>query len=415
MFSLGGAFGRGFAEAATDRRQQTRSVVEKASSDAFLQALEEAQETRKERNARKKRLQELAASLELFGLNEQQTIGVMSMGEEGAKDFLAQAREARKLNKDFDVSKVVTVAEKTNMTITDAINKTMGELKKPEQSKLPAFAQKDKGLFDIDRSKTARKQFELLGEAYGEDFDTISAEAAGDYTTEALPTGAQIDYSLFKTPPSEKEQAQTELIKLQTKELEAKLSALPETEPLEQPDQRATIALTERSLGPLLVSFIGQGVTYDPEKGFQGVAEDNKKLAQAKEIILRSGQKAIDLMNGKDGADAAYYRENVGNAMSYLRETYLPKEFPALGRVDLSEFTTTPTITPQEVVAMTSSDAEIKVAGLKAEYNAITQRKQKEDFKKSQRKSIAQSLMQGGMSKKDAMNEARRIVNDALR
>ena len=79
MFSLGGAFGRGFVEAATDKRQQTRSVVEKASSDAFLQALEEAQETRKERNARKKRLQELAASLELFGLNEQQTIGVMSM------------------------------------------------------------------------------------------------------------------------------------------------------------------------------------------------------------------------------------------------------------------------------------------------------------------------------------------------
>ena len=36
-------------------------------------------------------------------------------------------------------------------------------------------------------------------------------------------------------------------------------------------------------------------------------------------------------------------------------------------------------------------------------------------IKKSQRKSIAQSLMQGGMSKKDAMNEARRIVNDALR
>tara|TARA_R100001510_G_C7651504_1_gene209178 strand:+ start:591 stop:1823 length:1233 start_codon:yes stop_codon:yes gene_type:complete len=410
MFSLGGAFGRGFVEAATDRRQETRSVVEKASSDAFLQALEEAQETRKERNARKKRLQELAASLELFGLNEQQTIGVMSMGEEGAKDFLAQAREARKLNKDFDVSKVVTVAEKTNMTITDAINKTMGELKKPEQSKLPAFAQKDKGLFDIDRSKTARKQFELLGEAYGEDFDTISAEAAGDYTTEALPTGAQIDYSLFKTPPSELDKAKTALYRKQAEEIQADIDALGKTEPLKPSDQRATTSLVAQSLGPALANFVGEGVRYDAEKGeFFGTNVDNKRAAQARAIINKSAEEGINLLNGDM---ATYYRANIGRVINYLGDTYLPNEFGV--NVALPE---TETSAPLEstVVPMTSGDAEIKVAGLKAEYNAITQRKQKENFKKSQRKSIAQSLMQGGMSKKDAMNEARRIVKDALR
>lgn len=291
-----GAFARGFAERATEQKREKEDEIKELVKASYIDSLNEAKELRKERKAKRQKLKELGAQLKQFGFSDAQSAGLLSMGEEGAKNLLSLAQTAKVNNKDFDVSAFYTVAEESDLTLEDAINRTMGELKKPAEEQLPGFASQ-KTFLGGDMSDYTREQFGQYEQAFGESYQQIRAEAEGEYKYGALPTGT-IDFSMLK----DADKTQIDQLKLE----EAKLKVQIAKKELQDADDNDLSISQQSSAGNYIrdsiaaqiAQHVGEGIVYNPNtRSYVGPEGALEKQREAERLLNTATAKGIDFIN----------------------------------------------------------------------------------------------------------------------
>lgn len=189
-----GSFLGGFAEAASEDKRQKEDEIRDLVKASYADTLSEAKELRKERKAKREALKDLGRQLKAMNMSDAQVAGVLSNGVEGAKHTLDALRTTAvaygKAGKQFDVNTFVTASEDANMSIDDAVDKIMGNLKAGEAT-MPDIA--DQETFFGSTRKFAEGQMAQLQKAFGEDLGTLQAEVRGDYEYGDIPA-ATIDY-----------------------------------------------------------------------------------------------------------------------------------------------------------------------------------------------------------------------------
>lgn len=192
-FSIG-AFARGFAERATEDKREKEDEIRDLIKASYADTLAEAKELRKERRSKRQELKNLGRQLKAMDMSDAQVAGILSNGVDGAKSTLEALQSTAlaygKAGKQFDISTFVTASEDANLTVDDAIDKIMGNLKKGEAT-LPDIA--DQETFFGSTRKFAEGQMAQLEKAFGQDLGTLQAEVRGDYEYGDIPT-ATINY-----------------------------------------------------------------------------------------------------------------------------------------------------------------------------------------------------------------------------
>ena len=195
-----GSFLGGFAEAASEDKRQKEDEIRDLVKASYADTLSEAKELRKERKAKREALKDLGRQLKAMNMSDAQVAGVLSNGVEGAKHTLDALRTTAvaygKAGKQFDVNTFVTASEDANMSIDDAVDKIMGNLKAGEAT-MPDVA--DQETFFGSTRKFAEGQMSQLQKAFGEDLGTLQAEVRGDYEYGDIPA-ATIDYQAMGLP-----------------------------------------------------------------------------------------------------------------------------------------------------------------------------------------------------------------------
>lgn len=339
-----GAFARGFAERATEQKREKEDEIKELVKASYIDSLNEAKELRKERKAKREKLKELGSQLKQFGFSDAQSAGLLSMGEEGAKNLLALAQTAKINNKEFDVAAFYQVAENSDLTLEDAINRTMGELKKPAEEQLPGFASQ-KTFLGGDMSDFTREQFGQYEQAFGESYQQIRAEAEGEYKYGDLPAGT-IDYSMLKADPDEVEQ-------LKLKEAQIKLQ-IAEKELAEADEEGLTISQQSSSgnyirdsIAAQIAQHVGEGIRYNPQTrsyiGPEGALEQQRL---AERLLNEATSKGIDFINASPSKANA-----LNQAVIHLQKVKLPEMFNQSEEVPLA--------TPDAIRNADTGDAQV--------------------------------------------------------
>ena len=339
-----GAFARGFATAAVEEKKEKENEIKELVKASYLDSLQEAKELRKDRKAKREKLKELGAQLKQFGFSDAQSAGLLSMGEEGAKKLLELGQTAKINNKDFDVAAFYQVAEDSDLTLDDAINRTMGELKKPTEKQLPGFASQTTFLGG-DMTKFTEGQIGQYEKSFGESYQQLKAEAAGEYEYGDLPSGT-IDYSMLKLDKTEQERLQLELARKQMEKIDAEIDEM-KAAGLTIPQQGSIANQIRDNLGNQIAQSFGVNITYDGRTGtVTGPEGEAEKIANAENRINQAVEVGIDRLNGDKAAQA-----NIGSTITYLQDEWLP----TVG-VDIPEGSKVPTA--EEIAAAEKADAE---------------------------------------------------------
>jgi len=397
-----GAFARGFATAAVEEKKEKENEIKELVKASYLDSLQEAKELRKERKAKREKLKELGAQLKQFGFSDAQSAGLLSMGEDGAKRLLELGQTAKINNKDFDVAAFYQVAEDSDLTLDDAINRTMGELKKPATDQLPGFA-KQTSFLGGDMTGFAKEQFGQYESSFGEDYQQLRAEAAGEYEYGELPSGT-IDYSMLKLDKTEEEKVRLAVAQKQL--------ALAEKELQEADDNDMTIGeqgsagrYIKSSIGEAIAKHFGQGITYDVDRGYIGTKAQQDILAKAEAMLNQATSTGINFINASPSKANA-----LNGSVIHIQDVVLPKLFgteeidPIVKPDELAAADSGETI--EETVAEPATEAEISAffdqQFSDPSYANIAGVASKKNAKAKIKAQARDKLVAGGMSAKDA-------------
>jgi len=268
----------------------------------YMDKLATAREERKRRREDKKKLLEAGNRLLGLGLDSAQAGEVLRReGAEGAQELYKMTRQAMATGAKIDPVTFVVGAYDADMTITDAVDRVMGELVPAEPGAKPAAMQEESffgKLFGIENVDERTAQF--YAKTFGEDYGTLAAEAKGDYTT-TPPEGAfKIDYSQLYVEDPDAE--------LNTKIKEAQLAKLQE----EAKDDDRIKSLTpsqlntaRKELGVIAGAKHGVELKWDEEQGYILPAQATNKhllaMADATNAMVQ-----LDALNDKIGYAQAF-------------------------------------------------------------------------------------------------------------
>lgn len=354
-----GAFARGFATAAVEEKKEKENEVKELVKASYLDSLQEAKELRKERKAKREKLKELGAQLKQFGFSDAQSAGLLSMGEDGAKRLLELGQTAKINNKDFDVAAFYQVAEDSDLTLDDAINRTMGELKKPATDQLPGFA-KQTSFLGGDMTGFAKEQFGQYESSFGEDYQQLRAEAAGEYEYGELPSGT-IDYSMLKLDKTEEEKLRLTIAKKQLALAEKELKEADEND-LTIGDQGSAGRYIKASIGANIAAHLGKGITYDKDRGYIGPKGQQAILSKAETMLNRATERGIAFINASPSKSTA-----LNGAVTHLIDTYLPELYGT------GTSATDTIVTPDELAAAETAMAELEGATASTTESTVAQ------------------------------------------
>ena len=184
-FSLG-AFARGFGEAYSADKAETKDRITKLVDTAYNERRLEAKELRKERKAQRKMLREYGAQFKNLGIsNEAQIVGLLGGGAKAAEKNIAileaTAKEYGNQGKVFDANAFVKGVGIAGLTLEDGINSIMGKAAPADQNyvmDIPGVQKREGILSSIlpDPTKFAASLLEERGSISGESMADLVAE-----------------------------------------------------------------------------------------------------------------------------------------------------------------------------------------------------------------------------------------------
>lgn len=332
-----GSFARGFAERAMEYKTEEENEIKELVKASYLDNLQQARENRKAVKDKREKLTNIGNELKLMGLSDAQAAGIISAGPEGAERQLALLREsAKSWGKEFDINTIVSAAEDTGITLEEAVNRTIGELK---QSQEPVGLGDDRkrSIFGAGKGFEA-EQFARLSKQFGEDFATIRSEAMDERVRGELPT-TKIDPSkLYRPDPLEElrrreAEAQVQIkegevarlpdadkmSRLEIEEAEARIKKLRAGEELTDADIRATLNIVDKQLAPILIAASGSKVKWSDTTGYV----TPEKASQAERALLQNAKEinaeVINLVRSGVPLDTA-----ITHATKYIIPQYYP-------------------------------------------------------------------------------------------
>ena len=351
-----GSFAAGFANAAVDDLRTKQDDIRDLVKVTYTSDLAEARAIRKQRKAERRGLEQLGARLQREGFTEAQAASLLGQGIEGAEQTLGLVQEARVHNKTFDLAAFYTIVEdpKNNISLKDAINRTMGELRGGSGKKaMPSLGAGGKTLLGGDMSKFTQSQFDLYSAAGGEDYGSIRDEVSGEYEYGNIPVG-EIDRTMlaFETPLDEtqRQAAQAAINKINTEieDLKAKRGTLSATE------QSRVISYVNTNMASRVKDLFGIGISFDDEgKMIATEGTKSKDLAKAGEFIGQMHAAAI----AKVSSDLNF-RNNVALLSEWVDKEWIP-EYQANKKAELSQANkggSGATLSPEEISIQQNAD-----------------------------------------------------------
>lgn len=334
-----GSFARGFAERAMEYKTEEENEIKELVKASYLDNLQQARENRKAVKDKREKLTNIGNELKLMGLSDAQAAGIISAGPEGAERQLALLREsAKSWGKEFDINTIVSAAEDTGITLEEAVNRTIGELK---QSQEPVGLGDDRkrSIFGAGKGFEA-EQFARLSKQFGEDFATIRSEAMDERVRGELPT-TKIDPSkLYRPDPLEelrrreaeaqvklrenevaRIQKDNDLSDLQAEKLRAEIDVIrkKDKDKLTDADIRATLNIVDKQLAPILIAASGSKVKWSDTTGYV----TPEKASQAERALLQNAKEinaeVINLVRSGVPLDTA-----ITHATKYIIPQYYP-------------------------------------------------------------------------------------------
>ena len=336
-----GSFARGFAERAMEYKTEEENEIKELVKASYLDSLSEARENRKAVKAKREKLTNIGNELMLLGLDETQAAGILASGPDGAARQLDLLRQASTQIKDFDISTVVSSSGEAGISLDEAINRTIGELKAYEgptevdTGRKPSIFGASKGFQE--------QQFARYEKQFGENIGQLRAEAADERVRGALPT-TKIDYTKLRDPMQDiqdqlaiaqltKEQAaigmlgvQLEMDNAKIQKLLAEIDVLRKTDKdkLDPADVRATYKLIDSQLSPLIINKSGANLSWSETTGYQtgkGASDkETKALENAKEI----NSEVMYLVRGG---------MNLDDALIYATKNIIPRYYPGTSTI----------------------------------------------------------------------------------
>ena len=222
-------FAAGFMEKAVSDFESEKAERKELFKLDYMDKLSTAREERNNRRKEKKDLTDAGNRLISLGLDPSAAGAVLRQeGAAGAQALYDLTSRAMAAGAKIDPEAFVSGAYDANMTITDAIDQVMGELVPAEPGAKPAAMQEESffgKLFNIE--SVDEKTAQYYAKTFGEDYETISAEARGEYKRgPVIEGGVKIDYSMLKPEDPDAElnrkvkQAQLNQIEAEIKEMQ---------------------------------------------------------------------------------------------------------------------------------------------------------------------------------------------------
>jgi len=182
------------AQIARRGSEEIRSREESANELLKLGFVDRMQTVREERKARKEKKEKLTAignALEQMGISADGVAGILATDVDEASATLKLLQEsARTLGPDFNIDTVVQASGESGITVGQAVDRVMGELKATTEA--DAIIQTDDSIFAPSQERL-KKRAQEMAQAFGEDYDQVFKEAEGEYVRGELPI-TKIDY-----------------------------------------------------------------------------------------------------------------------------------------------------------------------------------------------------------------------------
>ena len=343
-----GSFARGFAERAMEYKTEEENEIRDLVKASYMDTLEQTRENRKAVKAKREKLTNIGNELKLMGLTDAQAAGIIGSGTEGAERQLELLREsAKSWGKEFDINNVVSAAEDSGITLEEAVNRTIGELK---QSQEPVGLEGDRRRSIFGAGKGFETdQFAKYSRQFGEDYATIRSEAKDERVRGELPTVTINQSKLYRPDPLEdirRRQAEADvkisesevarlpdadkLSKVQIQKVEAEIAVLrsqADDDELDLGDVRATLSLVDKQLAPVLIAASGSKIKWTENTGYvtseKATEQELAVLNNAKEI----NAEVINLVRQGMDLDKA-----ITHATKYIIPKYYPSPPPSPGR-----------------------------------------------------------------------------------
>lgn len=296
-------FAAGFMEKAVSDFESEKAERKELFKLDYMDKLATAREERNNRRKEKKELTDAGNRLISLGLDPSAAGAVLRQeGAAGAQALYDLTSRAMAAGAKIDPEAFVSGAYDANMTITDAIDQVMGELVPAEPGTKPAAMQEESffgKLFNIE--SVDEKTAQYYAKTFGEDYETISAEARGEYKRgPAIEGGVKIDYSQLYVEDPDAE--------LNTQIKQAQLAKLQE----EAKDDDKIKSLTpsqlntaRKELGVIAGAKHGVELKWDEEQGYILPAQATNKhllaMADATNAMVQ-----LDALNDKIGYAQAF-------------------------------------------------------------------------------------------------------------
>jgi hypothetical protein len=310
-----GSFARGFAERATEYKTEEENEIRDLVKASYIDTLEQTRENRKAVKAKREKLTNIGNELKLMGLTDAQAAGIIGSGTEGAERQLELLREsAKSWGKEFDINNVVSAAEDSGITLEEAVNRTIGELKQ-SQEPVGLGGDRRRSIFGAGKGFET-DQFAKYSRQFGEDYATIRSEAKDERVRGELPTVTINQSKLYRPDPMEKlllreaeanvEIKESEVARLadvdrmselEIEKLEETIKKLRDGEEITDSDIRQNLSVIDRQLSGVIIAAAGVGLSYDENKG--GYQTPAKATEQQKQVLITAKQintKVVDLI-----------------------------------------------------------------------------------------------------------------------
>jgi antitoxin component HigA of HigAB toxin-antitoxin module len=293
-----GSFARGFAERAMEYKTEEENEIRDLVKASYMDTLEQTRENRKAVKAKREKLTNIGNELKLMGLTDAQAAGIIGSGTEGAERQLELLREsAKSWGKEFDINNVVSAAEDSGITLEEAVNRTIGELK---QSQEPVGLEGDRRRSILGAGKGfAADQFAKYSRQFGEDYATIRSEAKDERVRGELPTVTINQSKLYRPDPLEdirRRQAEADvkiregevarlpdadkLSKVQIQKVEAEIAVLrsqADDDELDLGDVRSTLNVIDRHLSDVIINKSNANLSWSENTGYQTTQKKPQK------------------------------------------------------------------------------------------------------------------------------------------
>lgn len=316
------SFGAQIARRASEERRTREEEANELLKIGFVDRMETVREERKARRAKKEKLTAIGKSLEQLGISGDGVAGILATDIDEASATLKLLQESARTLPDFKIDDVVQASGTSGITVQEAVDRVMGELQTTKEA--DSIIQTDDSFFAPSQEKLRERAQEMAG-AFGEDYDQIFKESAGEYVRGELPK-TDIDYqALYRADPLadlRRRQLEAQVVsdEFVVENLEKNQKLKEEIAELDQQIKQKSLTLTDakikkiqndlheidlkslsipenrgfrKDIGQEIANTIGLEVSWNPDTGYTSLEKDQNKQIQ----FFNLQQKALEQMS----------------------------------------------------------------------------------------------------------------------